>query len=1000
MKKIFLLVLILATCVCNFSTAQVFINEGTNRNYSSRVDEDGEYPDWIELFNSANDTADLYNFSLTDDTANITQWTFPHISMLPGTFKTVFCSGKDRKPVSGFLNVAYDTAFNAVVGWNTHNFSTPFYWDGISNILINVCSYSNTGYTTNSVFNMTTTAYPSVVFGYQDGSAASCGFQYGTISNDRPNMKFNGHTVGTGNVQNCNTCYPAPYGNWYWGAKNQMLVRASELTAAGVTAGMINNLSFSVAATDVNTIYTWIDINMKLVTENQVTSSFVAVDPNNNQHTNFKIPTAGKTIYLYSPAQQQVSHLFVNVEQLDNSVGSFPDSSNNIVLFGSATPAASNNNSTPFTSYLIPPSFNIPSGFYTTVQSVSIFNPNPAADSAIIYYTTNGNDPTIYDSVYHGTPVPIFFSCALKAKCFNNHKLPSTITNYVYFFGVNHTTPILSVVTDNANLYGPNGIFDNWWTDWQRPAVVEYFDSTQQLIFASNAAVQIDGGAGGSRSQPQHSFRVEMNNPIMGDGAIYNEIIPNRPNRIKYSSFYLRNGSNQYLELPYKDAAQEEMMCGATNTYYSAWRPISVYVNGNYFGLYELREKFDTDYFTFQDSANNDSTSILSLSYWYGGVLRGVLGSVDSFYDNYNSFLNLNVNNPNFWNQADRYFDMQYYNDYVMSESWMANVDWPWNNIKIYRSDKTDYRWRFCTVDMELAQSPNGWTDCYYDHINYLLGGDPNIPYINIFLRCIQNDRFRNYFINRFADLMNTVYDTSRILPIENKMFNQTVVEMQKEYNRWGNGNLPAQMSDFFNNHQVFRDQLSQRTTYVRNNIINNFLLPNPVDLTLDVLPAGAGKIHISTIEPTTYPWTGVYFNGVPVKIEAIPNPGFHFMHWGNNGLVNDTLNSLWLDTLQTFATNFTAYFDVNVGVNELPVSGFKFQVYPNPAKDMLNVDLSSLKNESVSINVKDIYGKEVLSATTSIQHPTFNIQHLSAGIYFIEVKTKEGSAVRKFVKE
>ncbi|PJB15802.1 MAG: hypothetical protein CO118_02280, partial [Flavobacteriales bacterium CG_4_9_14_3_um_filter_32_8] len=53
-------------------------------------------------------------------------------------------------------------------------------------------------------------------------------------------------TVGTGVLLNTSTTYPAPYGNWYWGAKHQFLIQASELTAAGMSAGNINSLSFNV----------------------------------------------------------------------------------------------------------------------------------------------------------------------------------------------------------------------------------------------------------------------------------------------------------------------------------------------------------------------------------------------------------------------------------------------------------------------------------------------------------------------------------------------------------------------------------------------------------------------------------------------------------------------------------------------------------------------------------------------------------------------------------
>ena len=211
-----------------------------------------------------------------------------------------------------------------------------------------------------------------------------------------------------------------------------------------------------------------------------------------------------------------------------------------------------------------------------------------------------------------------------------------------------------------------------------------------------------------------------------------------------------------------------------------------------------MREKFDSEYFEILDGADPAQTDILSVSAWYGFALRAVEGSVQGFIDDYVAFTFLNTSDTAYWKAADSYFDLTWYTDYIIGESWIANNDWPCNNIKIYRSDKTGYSWRFCLVDLELSLLPNGWTDCYFDHIQYMRSCDPNNPYINIWLKSIQNDQYRNYFINRYADVMNTAYRFDRISAMENDMYGQTVVEMQKEYARWGDpNNIPAQMLNF-----------------------------------------------------------------------------------------------------------------------------------------------------------------------------------------------------------
>lgn len=982
--------------------AQILINEGSNRNYLTLPDEDSEYPDWVEIYNAGSDTINLNNYSLTDNMDNPDKWVFPNIKIAPGDFKTVFCSGKDRKPISGFIQVVDTGIFSPVVGWNIHEFTTPFSWDGISNIMINTCSYSNVGYTTNSVFNQTATPFLSTVFSYQDGNDAACYAGYGTPVYQRPNMKINGIQIGTGTVQNSPYDYPAPYGNWYWGARNQMFILASEMQEAGLTPGEITSLGFDVVSTDTNTIYDNIKIHMKLVSVSGVSSSFEPVNPYNYLHTNFKISETGETVYLFSPDQVLLSSMFINCNNLDNSIGSYPDGSSDTYFFETPTPFASNITSSIYTEYLSAPAISIPSGFYNFPVNVTISNPNNGPTT--VRYTLNGDDPTISSPVYTGTPLTLISSKVLKVRVFADEALPSPIVASTYFFDVQHSTPVLSVITDDDNLYGPSGIFDNWWTDWERAAYVEYFDSTHQIIFSQNAGIQVDGGAGGSRSHPQHSFRIELDDGVLGAGPIDYPLIPNRPNRTKYSKFYLRNGSNQYLSFPHKDATQVECMAGETNNYYAAWRPVSVYINGAYFGLYELREKFDLEYFETIEEAEPETIDLLSQSYWYGGALRAVEGNVDSFYVSYGNFLQLNISDTSYWTMADQYFDLTWYTDYIIGETWMGNTDWPWNNIKIYRSDKTDFRWRFCLIDLELAFMPGGWTDCYQDHIQYMFSQSPSIPCINIWLRSIQNERFRYYFINRFADIMNTTYMFNRLSAINGNFYDLMVTEMPNEYQRWGDpNNIEQQMQNFYDNHLTFQDQFFQRNAQVRNHIQSNFFLPNQVNVTLDVYPEDAGKVKISTITPESYPWQGIYFNGIPVRIEAIPNEGYYFLNWAENSLITDTLNPVFLDVLNLESVVFKAFFEPVTTFSETTsINDQAFTLFPNPADKQLYLINGKPETDNLYFKISDIRGVTFLEGNLdgSAQKTSINIESIPASVYFLEVfNSKDRLAIIRFVK-
>jgi len=983
-------------------SAQVIINEGCNKNFQTIVDEDGDSPDWIELYNAGPLTVNLNSFSLTDNLAYPNKWKFLDMSIAPGEFKTVFCSGKNRMGGIPFQFGLSQTDYNPSVGWNTHTLSTPFQWDGVSNIVLNVCSYNNTQYTQNSVVLQTATPFASTLVSFIDASPAACTSPSGSLYNQRPNLKINNLQIGNGTIQNTNTEYPAPYGNWYWGARHQILILASELQEAGVVAGPLSTIAFDVLST-IGELYTYVDFSFTTTTLTELTSAFL---PENGfqLHTNFKIDTQGEPITLLDPSEVVVSQLVVESPIRDVSTGRFTDGTD-VLKWLTPSPAATNNTSTTYIDTLISPAFSFLSGIYEDAFTVNITHPNSPTNTKLVY-TLDGSTPTFNSPVYN-LPITVNATTVLRAQVFplttDMELLPSDNTVATYLFNVSHTTPILLITTDQTNLYGASGIFDNYNSDWLKPAHAAYLteESGHPLAFETNTAIRPDGGAGGSRSQPQHSFRLSFGHAALGEKPVEYPIIPDRPNRTTYSDVYLRNGSNQYLALPYKDASQVRMMSEGTNNYYSSYRPASVYINGQYFGLYELREKFNKEYFEIHDGADPDSIELLSLSYFYNLVLRAVEGNVGNFWNSYDSFIALNPIDSNYFTEADNYFDLKHYTDYIIGESWMGNVDWPGNNIKIYRSDKTQGRWRFGLIDLELSMQPNGWTSCTDNHIRYMLDRDPNIPYINIWLRSITNEVYRNYFINRYADQMNTSYKNEKLQAFEQSFFNSMFPEMPMEYARWGDPtNIQGQMDGFIQNHLIFKSELACRSDVVRSNLVSEFNLEKQITLQLSVSPDTSGNIKLNTIQPDVYPWTGIYFDGVPVTMNAIPKPGFLFSHWEPNGYITDTLNPFFEGNISE-NTPFKAYF------SEIPppVDGpdIHFSLYPNPASHqlVLSHDNKTLAAGCV-FEIYDLNGRILHQAPLDFTSTTMSvdISKLRASLYFVKIKKNNATLdVIRFVK-
>lgn len=976
---------------------QITINEASSRNAHTVADATGDHHDWVELYNAGTTAVDLVGHTLSDDPLQPARWTFPSAVIPPNGHLLIFCSGMDRGPFDAIANVGSYTGFTPTAGWNSHTLDSPFIWDGSSNLVIQLCGTRGAiGGMLNAVFQHTTTPFVSSANALTHDASQTCAMPYGDLSHRRPVLRLNGATIGTNDWLNAFVQLPAPYANWQGGAKQAYLIRASELQAAGLVAGPINTLAFYVVDTHGAQLET-MDIYMAPYPADELQAAFLPTMPNSELHTNFKIGRNGETVFLYAPGNVLLDSLHVLQHAPNHSNGRSLNGADDDYIFTAPTPGASNNADTSFAGYAPRPIIDPPSTLSATAVMATIYDTDP--DLSEIRYTLDGSEPTTSSTLYQG-PFTVGATTVLKACTFKPGAAPSPVAATSYLIGTNHTTAVISVITPNSGLFGDSGIFTNWQRDDEVQAHVDHFRPNGMLTVSQYAGMQVDGGLGGSRGFPQHSFRLEFDNDALGEGRVNTPLIPDRPARTRYSRIYLRNGSNQFQILPHKDAMQVKMMAAETNSYYAAWTPVSVYINGEYFGLYEMREKFDDEYFRTLENATPDSVDLLSVSAWNGAMLRPTEGEVDPFWRDMSAFLLINPTQENFWDLTDVRFDLTWYTDYMIGQQWMGTKDWPVNNIKIQRSDATGGRWRFCTIDLELAMAPNGQSDHTFNAISWTANQPEDVPYTRIWQRAVQNPRYHDYYINRFADVMNSAYLNERLQHIAEEAFDLTRPEMGKQFQRWSSTDTTILLNQFDANHAAFAAEITQRTPVMRNHIQDHFDLPDQVDMTLEVVPAGAGSIRISTLHPDSYPWQGVYFDGVPVRIEAVANEGFAFSHWTPNAVINDHANALFLDTLAANDLLFEAHFIPNFPTDIHVPHEHRITVAPNPAAAEITLNTAALSGP-LHYSIVDPRGQVVQQGSLhNSARATLQLANVASGAYWIRVTDTSGNrATARFVK-
>ncbi|HEY3372148.1 MAG TPA: lamin tail domain-containing protein [Prolixibacteraceae bacterium] len=982
--KLFLL-FILAVYFCKTSDAQIIINEISNKNSGQIADENNSLEDWIELYNPTSSSVNLAGYYLSDDSLNFEKWAFPAYLMPSGNHLVVFASAKDRA-----LSPESNHWESPVLPADTFNYmiataSTPTNW--MSHGFIDTAwNKGKGGFGLGDGDDATVVPTFTMAIYIRKSFVIPAGFRYKDIAlhvdyDDGFVAYLNGVEIarkGITGVPTWNSGATSHEATMYTGGKPEKmaldttLVRSLMVTGENVFAIEVHNTISS--STDISLIpFLSLKVNDLQTPLFDRTPTTLISTGVNNLHTNFKIDSKGEKIYLFNKKENTVETVWVKDLSSGWSFGRVTDGASAWGVFLQPTPRDPNTTKAYSSEREPEPLFSVAEGFYPGKQTIGLSTTSLTAE---IRYTKDGSDPTPASTIYNGIPIVFSATGLIRATCFSKaDKLPSrSLANTYFITTTGHSIPVLSIITNTANLYGSTGIFDHTEQEWERPCYVEYFDKDKQKQFEQFSGIQIDGGAGGSRTNAQHSFRLEFNHKTYGEGDVDYPLIPDRPNRKDYKSLYLRNGSNQWLTFQFKDAMECKIMSNNTHNDYSHCTPAVVYINGAYFGVYEMREKMNDEYFEENYKAKVDSSfQLLSLSYYYNLVLRALNGSVETFTSDYSKFLSLSPTATDYLQKADQILDLDYYTDYIVAQSWIADTDWPNNNIKVVKGDFSNNRWRFLLQDLEWALYPNGWTSSGFDHIAYMMAYDQNVPFLRFWRELIKNPTYKKKFINRFADIMNSSYLPANTLPIAQAVYDASFAEMRGEYVKWGGGEAQAStnMTNYANNLATFKSELNKRSFTVQSNIINNFSLTGKYTIELQVQPLNAGVVQINTIAPEVYPWTGVYFAGVPIKMEAKGTGDYVFDGWEPNSFIKDVKNPVIDADVKVSGYKFIAKFRKVLPEQAITISEINYNSSEAlPASDW--VELYNFGQTTIDLNGwyltdSDPTHKWVISGTVSI---------------------------------
>ncbi len=545
-------------------------------------------------------------------------------------------------------------------------------------------------------------------------------------------------------------------------------------------------------------------------------------------HTNFNISSEGEKIWLTEGEGELVDYVEVAEIAEDRSWGRLPNGGSWGTLLQPSWSSSNEENDAVNCSHT--------PGFYT--EDISVELSSYMGD--LIYYTTDGTKPTEESELYKGpisftnpdsnentiSEIPttpdsddLFYSVwsspngkvdksnVLRFCSFRNNERVSAIETRTFFIDEEiegkYSMPIVSLVTapenffdDESGIYVPGDLLDEenaLWTgnyhlkgeEWERDVHFEYFNIDGNLEVGQDAGVRIHGGI--SRSASQKSLRLYARDEY-GKRWFNHSFLPQKEHEA-YKRIILYSPMSDVGESMLKDVIAGEITRGLGFEIQGS-KEVIVFLNGEYWGIHVIRERLDKYFISADGNVHEDSIDLLAAATWKAPFEGNA-------YD-YNSLLNFleynditdEENYEYVWTQISK----ESYLDYIISEMFLANYDWPDNNQKIWKPSDTDIPFRWILYDV-------GWGYHGYDYnmFNHCTNEEwvewPNSPDGTFLFRTLlKNQTFKDEFVERFTQLLNTQFDKN--VTLEKALAKKSIYEpeLHKYIDRWG---FPGSYTDW-----------------------------------------------------------------------------------------------------------------------------------------------------------------------------------------------------------
>lgn len=467
----------------------------------------------------------------------------------------------------------------------------------------------------------------------------------------------------------------------------------------------------------------------------------------------FNISREEDVVYLTGPDGRLSDYIRVCDVPYGCSVGRAADTGA-ARYFARPTPNAGNPEGTAEVS--APPELLTAGGVYNGVKNVKV----ELRAQGEVRYTLDGSEPDAASAVYTG-PITLERTAVLRAACFEEGKLPSGVVSASYIINENHTLPVMSVAAEPSQLFGGKGIYTRSLAHVEVPCSFELFEDGGS--FAIDCGLELYGHMG--LKNPKKNFKVNFRGVYGSDVLSYPVYGEDGPQI--YDALCMRAGQDYPMSIFREELFASLASQMGDNVLVQRSKFCILYVNGEYFGIYCLKEAFNENYYAQNHQVSEESVTVLQAPVAMGSELFPLISFC------YHNDMSVEEN----YEYVASKVDIDSLIDWMIIEGYSTNGDVQ-QNLRYFKSTENGNKWQLALYDLD-------WAFYYHSPFGSILSIKRSLQHMGLSYHLMENSVFREKFLSRLSETLETTLSNENVIATIDSYEELLSPEVARERKRW-----------------------------------------------------------------------------------------------------------------------------------------------------------------------------------------------------------------------